>query len=252
MSLKNKILNIFLNIVPILVMIGLIPVFRDDYILTLIYIGIILVSLFLKKEKGDIPIFFFGFFMMILSEMVFISTGVETFIRNTLFDLMPLWLPFLWGYGFIVINRGVKILGLKNRELQVGVKILLKNKNDEYLVLFRAFKNKPTPHREYWDAPGGRINTGSNLIENLKREVMEETGLEIKSEPRLITVQDIIKEDKHVVRLTYVGFGDGEVKLSHEHSDYKWLNFEDLSKLDPIDSYLKKVLIGFSKELGEK
>ena len=49
---------------------------------------------------------------MILSEMIFISTGVEIFVRNTLFGLMPLWLPFLWGYGFVAIKRGIKILEL--------------------------------------------------------------------------------------------------------------------------------------------
>ena len=110
MSLKNKIINIVLNIVPILVMIGLIPIIMNDYLLVVIYIVIILISLYIKKEKGDIFIFVFGFFAMILSEMVFISTGVETFVRNTLFGLMPLWLPFLWGYGFVAIKRGIKIL----------------------------------------------------------------------------------------------------------------------------------------------
>lgn len=110
MNIKNKMFNIFLNIIPILVMIGLIPIIQNDYLLTVVFIGIITISFFIKKEKGDIFIFLFGFFAMILSEMVFISTGVETFVRNTLFGLMPLWLPFLWGYGFVAIKRGVKIL----------------------------------------------------------------------------------------------------------------------------------------------
>ncbi len=44
------------------------------------------------------------------SEYFFISTGVETFIRNSLFGVMPLWLPILWGYGFIAIRRGVEAL----------------------------------------------------------------------------------------------------------------------------------------------
>lgn len=112
MTLKNKIINIVLNIIPILVMIGLIPIIQNDYILTVVYLGIILISFFIKKDKGDIFIFLFGFCAMILSEMVFVSTGVETFVRNTLFGLMPLWLPFLWGYGFVVIKRGLKILEL--------------------------------------------------------------------------------------------------------------------------------------------
>lgn len=110
MNLKNKIINIILNVIPVLLMIGLISVIQNDYLLTVIYIGIILIFFSIKKEKGDIVVFLFGFFAMILSEMVFISTGVETFIRNTLFGLMPLWLPFLWGYGFVAIKRGLKIL----------------------------------------------------------------------------------------------------------------------------------------------
>ncbi|MFA6586313.1 MAG: NUDIX domain-containing protein [Candidatus Paceibacterota bacterium] len=134
-------------------------------------------------------------------------------------------------------------------ELQVGVKILLKNRDNKYLVLFRSMKNRPIPHREYWDMPGGRIKVGSDLIDNLKREVKEETRLEIISEPRLITAQDIIKENKHVVRLTYTGFGDGEVKLSEEPSEYRWLSLEELLKLEPIDSYFKKILIEFYKKL---
>lgn len=112
MNLKSKIIDIVLNIIPILVMIGLIPVIQNDYFLTVIYVVIILISFFIKKEKGDVFIFIFGFLAMIISEMVFISTGVETFVRNTLFGLMPLWLPFLWGYGFVAIKRGIKILEL--------------------------------------------------------------------------------------------------------------------------------------------
>ncbi len=47
---------------------------------------------------------------MIISEYLFIKTGVETFTRNSLFGLMPLWLPFLWAYAFVVIKRAIKIL----------------------------------------------------------------------------------------------------------------------------------------------
>ena len=47
---------------------------------------------------------------MIVSEYLFISTGVETFNRNSLFGLMPLWLPFLWGYAFVVMKRVIVVL----------------------------------------------------------------------------------------------------------------------------------------------
>ena len=106
----KKAIDIFLNALPILIMIGFIPVFQNDYFLSLIYIVIIIIALLAKYEKNDIPILIFGFFIMILSEYIFISTGVETFIRNSLFGIMPLWLPILWAYGFVAIKRSVRII----------------------------------------------------------------------------------------------------------------------------------------------
>ena len=106
----NKVSKIFLNTVPILVMIGLIPLVHDDYILTGIYAAIIIIALLIKTERNDLLVLVFGFFIMIASEYLFIRTGVETFQRNSLLGLMPLWLPFLWSYGFIAIKRSILIL----------------------------------------------------------------------------------------------------------------------------------------------
>ncbi|MDP2788627.1 MAG: NUDIX domain-containing protein [bacterium] len=126
-------------------------------------------------------------------------------------------------------------------DLQVGVKIILKNKDDKYLVLLRSAEKYPDAGAQ-WEVAGGRINTGTPLLENLKREVKEETGLEIMGEPKLITAQDILRPHKHIVRLTYLGVADGDIKLSDEHTDFKWLSLDELSKLEPMDSYFKTVL----------
>lgn len=88
-------------------MISLIPLVNNDYLLTLVYLIIISVSFILKKEKMEEYIFLAGFGLMIIFENLFISTGVEVFVRKSLFGLMPLWLPFLWGYGFVAIKRTV-------------------------------------------------------------------------------------------------------------------------------------------------
>ena len=110
--MKNKNRTIILNTIPILLMMGLIPFVKNDYLLSMLFVVVIIVSFFIKREKKEISIFFFGFFIMIISEAVFISTGVETFIRNSLFGLMPLWLPILWGYCFVAMKRAIKILEL--------------------------------------------------------------------------------------------------------------------------------------------
>lgn len=106
----KKILAILLNAIPILLMILLIIFVKNDYILTGIYILIIIVSFAVKYEKKEYLFFIFGFIIMIISEYLFVSTGVETFVRNSLFGLMPLWLPFLWAYAFVAIKRTIKIL----------------------------------------------------------------------------------------------------------------------------------------------
>jgi 8-oxo-dGTP diphosphatase len=126
-------------------------------------------------------------------------------------------------------------------ELQVGVKILLKNKEGKYLVVCRSAEKYPEVGVQ-WEIPGGRIDKGTGLFENLKREVLEETGLEISDEPKLVTAQDILKTDKHVVRLTYIGEANGVVKLSEEHSEYKWLTLAEIKVLEPMDRYFKEVL----------
>ena len=131
----------------------------------------------------------------------------------------------------------------KDIVLQVGVKILLKNKQDKFLLLRRSAKKYPNVSGR-WDIVGGRINPGSSLIENLKREVKEETGLKLKGRPKLIVAQDIFrKSGYHVVRLTYIGEATGKVVLDTEENDlYKWYSAEELKKLGGVDVYFKELL----------
>ncbi len=128
-------------------------------------------------------------------------------------------------------------------ELKVGVKIILRNKDGKHLVLRRSAEKYPEAGLDLWDIAGGRIEPGSTLIDNLKREIKEETGLDLIGEPDLIHAQDILRvTGKHVVRLTYIGDGDGEIVLSDEHDDYKWLTIDELVQLEGLDNYLKEVL----------
>ncbi len=129
-------------------------------------------------------------------------------------------------------------------ELQVGVKVLLKNREGKYLFLHRSLKKYPEVNR-LWDFPGGRINVGKPLLENLKREVLEETGMRIIGTPELIGAQDILKPglDKHIVRLTYTVDIDERVpKLSDEHDDFAWLSIDEIRNREDFDSILRELL----------
>lgn len=110
MNFKIKTIKIFLNAVPVILMIALIPIIKNDYLLTGVDVLIIAISFSIKYQLKDYVFFGFGFIIMIISEYLFVSTGVETFIRDTLFGLMPLWLPFLWAYAFVVMKRSINII----------------------------------------------------------------------------------------------------------------------------------------------
>src|SRR3989344_7702477 len=127
-------------------------------------------------------------------------------------------------------------------ELQVGVKALLQNNEGKYLLLRRSSEKYPEAAQQ-WDIVGGRIDAGTNLIENLRREVLEETGLELRGEPKLVAAQDILRPpERHIVRLTYIGNADGNPKLSGEHTEYKWFAREELEQLENLDGYFKELI----------
>lgn len=128
-------------------------------------------------------------------------------------------------------------------ELQVGVKALIKNSEGKFLVLERSLAKYPeVPNR--WDIPGGRIDAGTSLLENLAREIKEETGLILVGEPHLLAAQDILRiPGRHVVRLTYlVSVEKGEPKLNgEEHDRYDWFTVEELRTRAGVDIYVKEV-----------
>jgi len=129
-------------------------------------------------------------------------------------------------------------------DLQVGVKALLKNREGKYLLLRRNPKKYPEVGAK-WDIIGGRINPGTPLLENLKREIKEEAGLDYRGIPKLVAAQDILKSaDKHVVRLTYIGEMDGEPKIDEEHLEARWFTSVEIKALGvgELDSFFKELV----------
>ena len=108
--MTNKLSPVVFYSIPIVLMIGLISVIENDYLLAGVYILCIAGLLFYRSETNDFIVLLFGMVGITLSEILFISTGVEVFTRNSFLGLMPLWLPLLWGYAFVTIKRCLRIL----------------------------------------------------------------------------------------------------------------------------------------------
>ncbi len=101
--------RLFLLALPIVFMIALIPYVVNDFLLALVYVLIIGVSA-LRYKFHDFGFLILGCVVLAISEYFFISTGVETFERRSLFGVMPIWLPLLWAYVFVAIKRGGLII----------------------------------------------------------------------------------------------------------------------------------------------
>lgn len=127
-------------------------------------------------------------------------------------------------------------------ELQVGVQVFLRNPEGKYLLLKRNWE-KYKGVRGNWDIVGGRIEPGTPLLDNLKREIKEETGLDLASEPKLIAGQDILRlPDRHVVRLTYLGEISGAPKLDEFRTEFGWFTLEEIKNLEDLDIYFKELM----------
>ena len=101
--------RLFLLALPVVFMIVLIPYVQNDFLLAGIYILIIALSS-LRYGRHDFLFLIVGCVVLFFSEYLFISTGVETFDRKSLFGVMPVWLPLLWAYVFVAIKRGTLVI----------------------------------------------------------------------------------------------------------------------------------------------
>ena len=81
-------------------------------------------------------------------------------------------------------------------------------------------------------------------MENLQREVREETQLSLTSKPKLLAAQDImLNDERHIVRLTYIAHTTGEPQLDTvENKEYRWVTFEELEAEKDLDVYVKTLL----------
>lgn len=119
----------------------------------------------------------------------------------------------------------------------VGQKAFIK-KGDEVLVL-----GDP---KEGLDYPGGKIQEGeTNLVEALKREVREETGLEIRVGEPFATWTNTFPDHhrlagKKVYLVAYrCEYVSGEVTLSHEHNNFSWVNKHNYQEVNDGTSYFE-------------
>lgn len=121
---------------------------------------------------------------------------------------------------------------------RIAMKAVIVN-NGKILLLREAATYGDGTQRGRYHMPGGRIEPGENFEDALRREVKEETGLEIVIEYPLYVGEwrPVIRGVPHQIVATFFvcTMKAGEIVLSTEHDDYQWVNPKDYRKFDVMD-----------------
>lgn len=133
----------------------------------------------------------------------------------------------------------------KHQYPEPTVGALIFNK-DGQLLLLRGKKFKG-----HYVIPGGHIEIGETMEEALRREVREETGLEIK-EYEIIGLQEALfpeayPESRHFIYIDYYCRAQpGPVVLNEESQDYIWVEPEASLAL-PLETYTRGLIEEYLK-----
>lgn len=125
--------------------------------------------------------------------------------------------------------------------ISVGCSVLIKSNNK----LLLGIRNKE-PNKGLIITPGGGVELFENMIDTVKREIMEETGLEITNIKQLKTYEIINKPDEH--RIIIYWSADYDKNSIHSASDltnakfYSKEEIQELDKLGKLSSITKQVL----------
>ncbi len=100
---------------------------------------------------------------------------------------------------------------------------------NKFLILKRSSDSRmPT----IWEFPGGKVELNENVVNCLKREVKEETNLDVNN------ISFLGFHDRYDGNMYKIIFGyivesyAGQIRLSEEHREHKWETLLEILKMD--------------------
>jgi 8-oxo-dGTP diphosphatase len=110
--------------------------------------------------------------------------------------------------------------------------------DDDQVVLI---KRKYEPLALRWSIPGGTLEVGEPLEEGVARELVEETGLEVRVGPVIEVFDRILRDEDgrvkyHFVLVDYLCLPvGGSLQAGDDVSEAEWAHFDALTPYDLTD-----------------
>lgn len=107
------------------------------------------------------------------------------------------------------------------------------------------------PLKGWWSIPGGLLETGESLEEGVRREVREETGLDVRPVRMLQIFERIMRDEKgaaeyHYVLIDYICRVRGGTLLAGDDvSRVEWVRRRDLKQLRITEGTVAVIEKGF-------
>ena len=123
--------------------------------------------------------------------------------------------------------------------------LIFNQEGEIFLMTSPKWQNK-------YSLPGGHIEIGETIEETVKREVKEETNLDVFDIQLLMVQECIFSEEfykkKHFIFLDYIcKTKDTDVILDKkEGTEHIWVTIDEAMKL-PLNSYTKKTISEYKK-----
>lgn len=120
-----------------------------------------------------------------------------------------------------------------SKNFAIGVKGIIRREDGKILIVRRSADDDHAP--SLWETVGGGMDETVAPQENLQREILEEVGLEVEvREP--FNVFSFTKDNgEFKVGITFLcDYVSGEVRLSHEHTEFQWINPDDFKKYESV------------------
>lgn len=95
-----------------------------------------------------------------------------------------------------------------------------------------------------WETLSGRVALGEEPLETVKREILEESSLNVEVEAQPFTVYQAKRKNVPMVVIVYrAKYLSGKVVLSEEHDAYAWLTPEEFAERSTLTKLVETVFL---------